>query len=994
MGSIATLYTHLFIVLVLVSVTRLDTASEPCPTPCRCTVEILNCSRTTNPPGLHRVPFPKAAGHPHVFFFLDFTDNAISTIGKEVWRAYPWAEYLVLKGNSLTRLQNTSLDGLLSLTHLDLSCNKIRTIEKNAFEPVPFLQFINLSGNNIGQITQGAFEAWHGMQFLLKLVLNHNQLTAIEDDHFYKLPSLKFLDLGATEIAPKTLVGLLKTTLQLKTLILPKNMTCCLCRIQNDIEVLCEFVKLDCSKPCDTNVTLCAEKDEGFHKMQEEVMKILETRKLNSSTILNILPERPLQENVSLAMPVNQSLSHFGIHFNKLTPQLFTTVKQLGKLKADDFLDVKWTDKSELKKLFMLAKLLQTALKEKIVEYEKENEGTQAPNSTSTEAPKETVAPALRKKRDVRKARKENWSRSRRKSLLGVGRRNRQQFSKVPMQYVDMPDTLDLPAGAQHWRRLSNDQEPLRPHQAGAHQSSWKRSISESSTETPALTASILVDDNDDNDLTGKVVIILKHGNRSRKHKKKITAPPVKKQEEVAASQYSQPERQPAPFYPNEPVRGNMENGGGQVAGNVGEYVGGNVGQYVGGNGGQYAGGNGGQYVGGNGGQYVGGSGGEYVGGGEGKSQMLLNKEQLLNQLMHRGPKPKIPEDSENLNELSPDITLSHETHWEHHESKTSTSPQQDLMKPQDDYLRQGDLFEAELNKRLAPLIPNVPVRNLISHVIRILKMDCTEPTIQMACAKLISRTGLLMKLFSERENIKETSSLWKSYFWPVKNATTPQSRKMGKPSDEIARQGIPEYGYGNKLLLAISVTAVIMVIIAVICLIEICSQRSAARREGGEKRGFLGRRSKLEKQGSTTSSFDKPLWLKDMDHPLDDTRRKSMADKLHDEESSEEDELFNWANARPPSVPEAPPPVEKASLPKLAPPPEAPPPPPSEEAPLVKKASSKKLAPEAPPTSEEAPTEGSAPKAKSDEESEAGTAEESGSKKPSEGEEEEEEEG
>ncbi|KAH0626961.1 hypothetical protein JD844_002290 [Phrynosoma platyrhinos] len=857
MGPIATLYTHLFIVLVLVSLTRLDTATEPCPTPCRCTVEILNCSRTTNPPGLHRVPFPKAAGHPHVFFFLDFTDNAISTIGKQAWRAYPWAEYLVLKGNSLSRLQNTSLDGLLSLTHLDLSCNKIRAIEKNAFEPVPFLQFINLSGNNIGRITQGAFEAWHGMQFLLKLVLNHNQLTAIEDANFYKLPSLKFLDLGATGIAPNTLVNLLKTTLQLKTLILPKKMTCCLCRIQDDIEVL-------------------SEEDEGFHKMQNEVMKILETRKLNSSITLSILPERPLQENVSLAMPVNQGLSHFGIHFNKLTPQLFTTVKQLGKLKADDFLDVKWTDKSELKKLFMLAKLLQTALKEKIVEYEKEGEAAEASNNTSTEAPKELVAPALRKKRDVRKAKKENWSRSRRKSLFGVGR-NRQEFSKVPVQYADLPDTLDLPAGAQHWRRLSNGQEPLRSHQAGAHLSSWKRSISDSSTESPALTASILVDDNDDNDLTGKVVIILKHTNRSGKHRKTITAPPVHKQEEEVASQYSQPESHPAPLSPNEPIRGNMENIGGNVGGNVGQYAGGNGGE----------------------------------------SQMLFNKEQLLDQLMHRGTKPKIPaDDSETLNELSPDITLSHETHWEHHEPKTSASPQQNLRTPQDDYLLQGDLFEAELNKRLAPLIPNVPVRNLISHVIRILKMDCTEPTIQMACAKLISRTGLLMKLFSERENIKETSSLWKSYFWPVKNAgnkTKAHGRKMGKPSDEIARQGIPEYGYGNKLLLAISVTAVIMVIIAVICLIEvtliwkelkICSQRSAARsREGTpqEKRSFLGRRRKsaLEKQASAASSLDKPLWLKDMYQPLDEARRKSMADKLHDEESSEEDELFNWANAR-----------------------------------------------------------------------------------------------
>ncbi|XP_033025638.1 leucine-rich repeat-containing protein 37B-like [Lacerta agilis] len=194
MGPVASSNAHLFfLAILLVSFTRVDLAIEPCPTPCRCTLEILNCSRISSPPGLHRVPLPKPFGHAHVFFFLDFTDNAISSIGKQVWRAYPWAEYLVLKSNSLSRLLNTSLDGLLSLTHLDLSCNKIHFIEKNAFEPVPFLQFINLSGNVIGRITQGAFEAWHGMQFLLKMVLNHNPLTVIEDARFYKLPSLKFL---------------------------------------------------------------------------------------------------------------------------------------------------------------------------------------------------------------------------------------------------------------------------------------------------------------------------------------------------------------------------------------------------------------------------------------------------------------------------------------------------------------------------------------------------------------------------------------------------------------------------------------------------------------------------------------------------------------------------------------------------------------------------------------------------------------------------------
>nr|XP_016850005.1 PREDICTED: uncharacterized protein LOC103279261 [Anolis carolinensis] len=632
--------------------------------------------------------------------------------------------------------------------------------------------------------------------------------------------------------------------------------------------------------------------------MQEEIMKILETRKRNSSNTLSILPESPLQQNTSLAMPVNQSLSHFGIHFQKLTPHLFTTVEHLADVSNNESLDIKWTDKSELKQLYMLAKLLESELKGKIVEYK-----VAGASIGTTLAAEKHVAPDLQKKRHLRKVKRDSSSPNRKESLLRMGR-NKQGLSQAMMQYAELPGIQDSTPRAQHMRKLSKEFKRLRSHRIAPRLSSWKRSLSDFSTlASPTLTASILMDDDDDDELTGKVFIILKHGNKSRKRGKATTPSPVTKQEETPASQNPQPESQPVfaslalPSL-NEFVAGaNMENAGEKTGENVG-----NIGGNIGGNG---AG-----------------------------AQTVFNNEELLNQLMHGGGKGKMPGDD--LNELSPDITLSHETHWEHHEPQTSASPQLNQMRPQDDFLRKGDLFEAELNKRLATLIPNVPVRNLISHVIRILKMDCTEPTIQMACAKLISRTGLLMKLFSDRENIKETSPLWESYFWPVKtavNKSKPSSRKIEKPSDEIARQGLPEYGYGNKILLAISVTAAIMLIILAIGLYEICSQRS---REGGEKRGFWGRKKKgsMDEQASATSSVDKPLWLKDTYQPLDETRRKSMVNKLHDAESSDEEDIFNWANARPQAEPL---PAPKPSSVKLEAPPPAEPPP-------VKKASSKKM--------------------------------------------------
>uniref|UniRef100_A0A8I3PM66 Uncharacterized protein n=1 Tax=Canis lupus familiaris TaxID=9615 RepID=A0A8I3PM66_CANLF len=37
-----------------------------------------------------------------------------------------------------------------------------------------------------------------------------------------------------------------------------------------------------------------------------------------------------------------------------------------------------------------------------------------------------------------------------------------------------------------------------------------------------------------------------------------------------------------------------------------------------------------------------------------------------------------------------------------------------------------------------------------------------------------------------------------------------------------------------------------------------------------------------------------RPLWLRDMYRPLNATRKKNMAQKLHDRDSSDEDEIFN----------------------------------------------------------------------------------------------------
>ncbi|XP_053450461.1 leucine-rich repeat-containing protein 37A-like [Nycticebus coucang] len=215
-----------------------------------------------------------------------------------------------------------------------------------------------------------------------------------------------------------------------------------------------------------------------------------------------------------------------------------------------------------------------------------------------------------------------------------------------------------------------------------------------------------------------------------------------------------------------------------------------------------------------------------------------------------------------------------------------------------------GDQFEMQLNQQLRSLIPNNDVRRLISHVIRTLKMDCSETHVQLACAKLISRTGLLMKLLSEQQEVKVCKAEWDTDQWKTENyineSTEAQAEQKEQESSELTK-GVPGYGYSNKLILAISVTVIVMILIIIFCLIEIYSHRRAARTdvESGTtpRRGFfdfLHRR--CSSQSESQEGFfwlRRPLWLRDIYRPLNATRKKNMAQKLHDKESSDEEEIY-----------------------------------------------------------------------------------------------------
>ncbi|EHA98118.1 Leucine-rich repeat-containing protein 37A2 [Heterocephalus glaber] len=212
-----------------------------------------------------------------------------------------------------------------------------------------------------------------------------------------------------------------------------------------------------------------------------------------------------------------------------------------------------------------------------------------------------------------------------------------------------------------------------------------------------------------------------------------------------------------------------------------------------------------------------------------------------------------------------------------------------------------GDEFKTQLNQQLHILIPNKEVRRLISYIIRTLKMDCSEPCMQLACAKLISRTGLLMKLLSGQQEEKVGQAQWDTEQWKSEtyiNKSTGASsnqKAQGKPRNHT--QEVPGHGYNNIILeISVSAITIAMLLIIIFCLIEICSHRTASGKdkEGSSSSIFRWRRKYSAEQDSQEgfSWFWWLLCLRDMSRPLSITRQQSMVQKLHNKDSSDKDQM------------------------------------------------------------------------------------------------------
>uniref|UniRef100_A0A8C8T8J0 LRRC37A/B like protein 1 C-terminal domain-containing protein n=1 Tax=Peromyscus maniculatus bairdii TaxID=230844 RepID=A0A8C8T8J0_PERMB len=659
---------------------------------------------------------------------MNFQGNDISYIDKNVWKAYRWAEKLIISENHLTELHKDTFEGLLSL-----------------------------------QV----------------LILSRNPLTIVEDPYFFKLPAVKYLDLGTTQVQLTTLENILMMTLQLEHLILPKHMVCCLCKYKTDIEIVCKTVKLHCHSGCLINTTHCLE-EASIGNPEGPFMKVLQTRKENTTMELIIEPEKGYSDkenaNYSSSMEeeinfsdendVMSALNYILPYFSEgnledVVSTMLPYIKLLFSHEQDSDNSLEssgnFTYKNKLNKLYFLENLLDAEINERWEPAQAEESSLAEIEKAEKRSPPTTELQQLHPGQKLRKS-GGNFFHS--EPLLP--KEHREAVSSPPEQSLvdEAPTTKSLPEFIDRRKDLSYTIYVLESANANVKRTKGsnpnlqseerhrnlrkKKSHFQLIAKKPASSVMrSLV-----NSPAGGVFSSLGDLSYTEKPISEIYAalePTEKQLEENQAATDNTEENilEPTVMMPEEAVSENVPSENPVVYSNVPtSYVIPTV-----------------------------------------KQISDPHLEFVLGSQKH--------------------------SHFKEYEYPLVMSP--------------GEHFESHLNKQLQPLIPNNDVRRLISHVIRTLKMDCTDSEVQLSCAKLISRTGLLMKLLSEQQEFKFSRTEWDTEQWKNENYLNETSESHLEPSQVRTRaKQVPGFSYNNKVILAVSVTVVVTVLIIIFCLIEV----------------------------------------------------------------------------------------------------------------------------------------------------------------------------
>uniref|UniRef100_A0A672V352 LRRC37A/B like protein 1 C-terminal domain-containing protein n=1 Tax=Strigops habroptila TaxID=2489341 RepID=A0A672V352_STRHB len=146
-----------------------------------------------------------------------------------------------------------------------------------------------------------------------------------------------------------------------------------------------------------------------------------------------------------------------------------------------------------------------------------------------------------------------------------------------------------------------------------------------------------------------------------------------------------------------------------------------------------------------------------------------------------------------------------------------------------------GAAFDTLLSRHLHSLVPDRALRRFMAHVARALRGDCGLPQLQPACAKMVSRTGLLLKLLSERQHDPEPSDLLEQCVREEDAGTsTPRAQVQAREMDsESAETEMAKHTSGQRLLLALSLSSLITFTLLVLCCSKVCTKKRAEDSQG-----------------------------------------------------------------------------------------------------------------------------------------------------------------
>ncbi|KAM7334429.1 hypothetical protein ACRRTK_007749 [Alexandromys fortis] len=637
-------------------------------------------------------------------------------------------------------------------------------------------------------------------------------------------------NLGKTHVPLAALENILMMTLELEHLILPRHMACCLCKYKTDIEVVCKTVKLHCHIGCLTNTTHCLEASIG--NPEGPFMKVLQARKENTSTEVTIEPERVYSEKDDLSSSgfmdeqldfndesdVISALNYILPYFSEgnledVVSTLLPFIKLLfsNGQNADGSLESckndsrrlalnpvpkasKMAYKNKLYKLYFLENLLDA----EIGEVRKKEKTAMLMEQSGHLSPKfkqrKRWAPAQEEENSLAEIEKtEKRLHSLNRVLKGTGSIQKRHFKGVsdkslwdkqsvqmPVESIAKDGQLGSPPTAE-WQQFSLVQKPRKLVGNSSHpEPLLTKEHGEAVSSSPEQ---LLVDKTPTTKSLPKFIDRQKNlsypesANANVKRMKAFTTSLMSEKRDRNLRKKISHFRLIAKSPASSAVRSLVNSPAGGVFSSLGDL------------------------------SYADKPFAQLDAALEPPTEKLLEENQAaIDDTEENILKPALTGPKEAALENIPPEDFTVESNGPTSDfiptAQQTSKPRLDFTLGSDSHdhfkdfaypllMSPGERFESQLNQQLRPLIPNNNVRKFISQVIRTLKMDCSDPRVQLSCAKLISRTGLLMKRLNEQQEFKLSRANWDTDQWKTENYINESPETQGEQKNlEQSQEG------------------------------------------------------------------------------------------------------------------------------------------------------------------------------------------------------------